>query len=87
MLYHLPRHSDHHAFPMRRYQALRHFEEAPQLPTGYAGMSAITLFPFIWRRMVDPVLVAHAGGDFSKINVQPSQREKLLARWGKKADR
>lgn len=36
-LYHLQRHSDHHADPTRRYQALRHFDEAPELPTGYAG--------------------------------------------------
>jgi alkane 1-monooxygenase len=34
LLYHLQRHSDHHANPLRRYQALRHVEEAPQLPTG-----------------------------------------------------
>ena len=27
-LYHLQRHSDHHAHPTRRYQALRHFEDA-----------------------------------------------------------
>ncbi len=45
IVYHLPRHSDHHAYPMRRYHALRHFDEAPQLPTGNAGMSALTLFP------------------------------------------
>ena len=38
LLYHLQRHSDHHANPVRRYQALRHVDEAPQLPTGYAGM-------------------------------------------------
>jgi alkane 1-monooxygenase len=38
LLYHLQRHSDHHANPIRRYQALRHVDEAPQLPTGYAGM-------------------------------------------------
>ncbi len=86
MLYHLPRHSDHHAHPMRRYQALRHFEEAPQLPTGYAGMSLITLFPFWWRRLIDPVLVAHAGGDLTKINIKPSQRAKVYARWGKAQD-
>ena len=84
MLYHLPRHSDHHAHPMRRYQTLRHFEEAPQLPTGYAGMSFVTLFPFWWRRLVDPVLVAHAGGDLTKINMKPSQRAKLEARWGRR---
>src|SRR4028119_1815759 len=33
LLYHLQRHSDHHANPTRRYQALRHVDEAPQLPT------------------------------------------------------
>ncbi len=34
LLYHLQRHSDHHANPMRRYQSLRHFDEAPELPAG-----------------------------------------------------
>ena len=37
LLYHLQRHSDHHANPIRRYQALRHFDEAPQLPPGTPG--------------------------------------------------
>jgi alkane 1-monooxygenase len=72
---------------MRRYHALRHFEEAPQLPTGYAGMSLITLFPFIWNRMVDPVLVAHAGGDLSKLNLHPPARARLYAKWGGKAEK
>ena len=45
LLYHLQRHSDHHANPIRRYQALRHFEEAPQLPTGYAGMILLAVDP------------------------------------------
>jgi alkane 1-monooxygenase len=34
VLFHLERHSDHHANPLRRYQSLRHFDEAPQLPNG-----------------------------------------------------
>ena len=37
LLYHLQRHSDHHANPTRRYQTLRDFEESPSLPTGYFG--------------------------------------------------
>ena len=45
LLYHLQRHSDHHANPLRRYQALRHFDEAPQLPTGYAAMIVLALGP------------------------------------------
>ena len=31
-LYQLQRHADHHANPTRSYQALRHFDDAPQLP-------------------------------------------------------
>ena len=45
LLYHLQRHSDHHANPLRRYQSLRHFDEAPQLPTGYAGMIVLAAIP------------------------------------------
>ena len=33
----LSRHADHHAFPVRPYQQLRVFEEAPALPVGYIG--------------------------------------------------
>ena len=45
LLYHLQRHSDHHANPTRRYQTLRDFEESPVLPTGYAGMIVLALVP------------------------------------------
>ena len=45
LLDHLQRHSDHHAHPTRRYQALRHHDEAPVLPTGYAGMILLALVP------------------------------------------
>ena len=54
LLYHLQRHSDHHAHPMRRFQALRHFEEAPELPSGYATMIVLALVPPLWRRVMDP---------------------------------
>jgi len=33
------------ANPQRRYQALCHAEEAPQLPAGYATMVLVALFP------------------------------------------
>ena len=45
LLYHLQRHSDHHANPTRRYQTLRDFEESPVLPTGYAGMIVLAMVP------------------------------------------
>jgi alkane 1-monooxygenase len=82
LLYHLQRHSDHHANPTRRYQALRHVEEAPQLPTGYAGMIVLAWFPPLWRRVMDPRLLDHFEGDVSRANIQPRQRDKILARYG-----
>lgn len=53
-LFNLQRHSDHHYKPGRRYQILRHFEKSPQLPTGYAGMIVLAVFPFLWRSIMDP---------------------------------
>ncbi|HET6345312.1 MAG TPA: alkane 1-monooxygenase, partial [Myxococcota bacterium] len=82
LLYHLQRHSDHHANPTRRYQALRHFKEAPQLPTGYAGMIVLAWIPPLWRRVMDQRLVDHYGGDVSKANIQPRARRKIVARYG-----
>lgn len=81
LLYHLQRHSDHHANPTRRYQALRDMEEAPVLPTGYAGMILLALFPPLWYRTMDPRVLAHFDGDMSRANIQPSKRDKVLARY------
>jgi alkane 1-monooxygenase len=86
LLYQLQRHSDHHANPTRRYQALRHFDDSPQLPSGYAGMILIAYFPWIWFRQMDPLVVAHHGGDLSKANLHPAARERLLARYAPKAE-
>jgi alkane 1-monooxygenase len=82
LLYHLQRHSDHHANPTRRYQALRHFDEAPQLPTGYAGMILLALVPPLWRAVMDPRLLAHYGGDVTRANIHPRARRRVLARYG-----
>jgi alkane 1-monooxygenase len=82
LLYHLQRHSDHHANPTRRYQALRHVEEAPQLPTGYAGMIVLAWVPPLWRRVMDPRLLDHFDGDVSRANIHPRKRQKVLARYG-----
>jgi alkane 1-monooxygenase len=79
LLYHLQRHSDHHAHPTRRYQVLRDFEESPVLPTGYAGMIALALVPPLFRRVMDPRVLAHVDGDLTRANLQPSRRAALLA--------
>jgi alkane 1-monooxygenase len=83
LLYHLQRHSDHHANPTRRYQALRHVEEAPQLPTGYAGMIVLAWFPPLWRRVMDPRLLDHYDGDVTRANVQPRKLGRVLERYGR----
>jgi alkane 1-monooxygenase len=81
LLYHLQRHSDHHANPTRRYQSLRDFEESPVLPTGYAGMIVLAIVPAVWRRVMDPRVLAHFDGDISRANLSPRKREKLLAKY------
>jgi alkane 1-monooxygenase len=81
-LYHLQRHSDHHANPTRRYQSLRHFEESPQLPAGYAAMILIAYVPPLWRRVMDRRVLAHYGGDVTQANIQPRKRAQILAKYG-----
>lgn len=83
-LYHLERHSDHHANPMRRYQSLRNFEDIPQLPNGYYGMYLLAYVPWLWYRVMDKRLLAlpHIKGDLSKVNIEPSKRKLIEARYG-----
>ncbi|MFI7589318.1 alkane 1-monooxygenase [Spongisporangium articulatum] len=83
-LYQLQRHSDHHANPLRRYQVLRHFDESPQLPGGYAKMIVLALFPPVWRRVIDPRVIAHYGGDLSLVNIHPKARRRIEATWGRR---
>lgn len=81
-LYHLQRHSDHHANPTRRYQTLRSMSEAPELPSGYATLIGVTYFPWVWRRMMDHRVIEHYDGDISRVNIDPRRRAKILARYG-----
>lgn len=80
-LFHLQRHSDHHAHPLRRYQALRHFDRLPRLPSGYFGMFTLTYFPPLWRHVMDERLLAVVGRDASKINLDPGKRADLVRRY------
>lgn len=81
-LYHLQRHSDHHANPTRRYQTLRSMDGAPNLPSGYATMLTLAYFPPLWRKVMDQRVLDHYNGDITKVNVQPSKRAKILAKYG-----
>ena len=83
VLYQLQRHSDHHANPTRRYQGLRHFEDAPQLPAGYATMILVAYLPPLWFRLMDPKVAAHHDGDLTHAHLHTPRREALLARWSR----
>jgi alkane 1-monooxygenase len=52
MLFELSRHSDHHYLASRKYQILRSFDNAPQMPTGYPGMILLSLFPPLWFKIM-----------------------------------
>jgi len=82
MLFHLQRHADHHAHAARRYQALRHFDDAPQLPSGYAGMFLLAYVPPFWFAVMNPRLLDAVGRDPARINFAPGQREALCRQYG-----
>jgi alkane 1-monooxygenase len=48
MLFELSRHSDHHYLASRKYQILKHYDDAPQMPTGYPGMMLLSFIPPLW---------------------------------------
>lgn len=83
-LYQIQRHSDHHAYPTRGFQALRHFEEAPQLPGGYAELILPAIIPAWWFKLMDKRVLDHYQGDLTKANIYPKARARIFAKFGKK---
>lgn len=79
--FHLQRHSDHHAHPLRPYQALRDFPDLPRLPSGYPGMYLLAAIPPLWFRVMDPRVAAWAGGDLDKTNLHAPARRRLERRF------
>lgn len=77
-LFQLQRHSDHHTHPLRRYQALRHADDAPQLPAGYPSMLLLAAFPPLWRRVMDRRVIDHYGGDVRLAALHPRRERRLL---------
>ena len=84
VLFHLERHSDHHAHPLRRYQSLRHFEDLPTLPNGYFGSYLLAYVPPLWYRVMDPRLLGlpHVRGDLWKLNIEPAARARIERSYG-----
>ena len=84
VLFHLERHSDHHAHPLRRYQSLRHFDDLPTLPSGYFGSYLLAYVPWFWYRVMDRRLLAlsHIQGDLAKVNIDPDKRQAIYKKYG-----
>ncbi|HDY97656.1 MAG TPA: alkane 1-monooxygenase [Pseudomonas sabulinigri] len=80
-LFHLQRHSDHHAHPTRRYQSLRDFEDLPRLPSGYPGMYLLAYFPPLWFKVMDKRLLDAVDRDPERINFLPAKKEMLMRRY------
>lgn len=64
-LFNLGRHPEHHMQGNRAFYRLRHFDEAPQLPYGYATMFLIALLPPLWFRIMDRRLDAYTAASRS----------------------
>ena len=69
-LFHLQRHSDHHANAKRRYQVLRHYDQAPQLPAGYPTMVLLALIPPLWFKVMNPRVQAYYQGEQHQLTDQ-----------------
>jgi len=84
VLFHLERHSDHHANPLRRYQSLRHFDDLPTLPNGYFGVYLLSYIPPLWFKVMDKLLLElpQIQGDLDKINIDPAARAALFLKYG-----
>ena len=54
MIFELSRHSDHHFKASRKYQILKSYDDAPQMPTGYPGMMILSLIPPLWFYVMNP---------------------------------
>lgn len=82
VVFHLQRHSDHHAHPGRGYQSLRDFPDLPRLPSGYFGMFLLAYLPPLWFRVMDRRVVQAVHGRAECINFLPSRRAALMRRHG-----
>ena len=82
ILFHLQRHSDHHAHPTRSYQSLRDFKDLPALPTGYPGMFFMAMVPGWFRAVMDPKVVNWSHGDLSKVQIDDGKQEHYEQKFG-----
>lgn len=78
-LFQLQRHSDHHAYAKRRYQVLRHYDESPQLPAGYAGMYVLAFFPPLWKKIMNPRVEAYYQGEMDQLFREQKRHSNIVS--------
>lgn len=81
IMFNLQRHSDHHAHAARAYQCLRDIADLPRLPSGYPGCFGLAAIPRLWFGVMDAKLLAWAGHDLTRLNIDPKVRPALEARY------
>ena len=81
VLYHLQRHSDHHANPTRRFPGPAAVRRGPAASLGYGTMIVLAYFPPLWRAVMDRRVVRHYDGDLTRAALQPGKAEAILARY------
>lgn len=79
LLFQLQRHSDHHAYAKRRYQVLRHYEDSPQLPGGYASMFVLALIPPLWKKVMNPRVEAYYENELDQLLKEQPRQNKIAA--------
>lgn len=83
-LFNLGRHPEHHMQGSRAFYRLRHFDEAPQLPYGYATMFLIALVPPLWfrhmDRRLDEYLVGHTSANANLSEGSPAAPINAISR-------
>jgi len=58
LVFQLQRHADHHSYPTRPFAMLHTASEAPELPVGYPLLIGLAMIPPLWRRIMDPRVMA-----------------------------
>ncbi|MEK0420600.1 MAG: hypothetical protein RLZZ161_451 [Bacteroidota bacterium] len=56
LLVDLSRHADHHFYASKPYHTLQTYDNAPELPGGYAALLVPALIPPLWKALIHPRL-------------------------------
>ena len=46
---------------------LRHYDESPQLPAGYATMFVLAMIPPLWKKVMNPRVEAYYEGELDQL--------------------